>query len=386
MLFSLLLLLFMLAAGLATGISPTYPFQEIRQRQERLEYERGKLAYEKQDYRNQRKLRETRYKMAARQRELGKGLLDSGFYTDAEEAFAMALALDDTDWRAALGHFKARTLRLAANDEYDPAVIEQHLDMVLRNNPGDSHAHTMLGELLANVDSGAAEIHYRRAIAEEPKAAHARFGLSEILIGRGEYQAARTLLEEAVALVPQRPLYRTSLAYVLTRIEDFPTAVEHYRHALALDSEQILSYFELARALRMAREPEEAYAYHQMGVALLERKQVSDLPKNRSSWTFHVIPVNSVAGYSDATPYTVYLDRYEQKRVYGRLEMATSEFLLGQEEEALRQIKDLPDLPAQEWNEIEWLVAQELQALSKNQLYLAGTIESFLKILSDVAK
>ncbi|MBT8419580.1 MAG: tetratricopeptide repeat protein [Gammaproteobacteria bacterium] len=377
---SLLLLFFMVMAGLLTDISFSYPFEKIKQGQLQLEHERVRFDQETREYENAQNQRKIKHRMAARQRELGKALLDSGLYQDAEAAFQTALDLDDSDWRATLGHFKAQALRLAANNEHDPAVIDRRLRMMLKENPEDPHAHTMLGELLAEADPEAAEAHYRRALVAESRAAHARFGLAGMLAGRGDYEAARPLLEEAVLLVPQRPLYLTNLAHVLAKIGDFPTAVEHYRRALALDGERILGYFELAGALRMARKLEDAHANHRMGAALLARKQVADLPKNQTSWHFQVSPGHA-EDFDGMPSYTVYLDRHEQKRLYGYLALAASEFLLGREEEARRQMQDLPQLPVREHQEIEWLVSQELQALVKNQQYLAGTVEAFLKLL-----
>nr|VFJ49668.1 MAG: Tetratricopeptide repeat-containing protein [Candidatus Kentron sp. DK]VFJ68121.1 MAG: Tetratricopeptide repeat-containing protein [Candidatus Kentron sp. DK] len=382
LLFSLFLLFFVSVASLIADVSLVYPFREMAQGQLGLAHEREKFFHEQEEYRNKRRLLDTQRTMAAQQRELGNALLDSGLYADAEEAFATALSLDGTDRSAELGRGKAHILRLAASEDKNPAAIDHYLKTILRDNPGDYHAHAMLGELLAGLDPEAAEVHYRRAVAAGARAAHARFGLARMLTGRGEYQEARILLEEAVDLVPLRALYRTNLADVLARMGDFPAAVAHYRRAVSLNKKRILGHFKLAGGLRRVKELEEAQTHYRNGVALLERKRIAERPENRASWPFSVTPAHQGPGYPEPVAYTVYLDRREQKRVYGELELAAGEFLLGQEEEARRRLRELPRLPDREQAEIEWLVTGELQALVEDQQYLAGTVEAFLKTLN----
>nr|VFK58184.1 MAG: Tetratricopeptide repeat-containing protein [Candidatus Kentron sp. TUN] len=382
-LFSLFLLTSVVLIDVATELPFTYPFREIRQKQLHLEHERETLVHEKEDYGNQRKLHDLQAKMAEYHSESGETLLDNGFYTDAEEAFTKALTLDKTNLQAEIGRIKAGILKRAISGEYDLTVIYQRLGIVLTHDPEDSHAHTMLGDLLTTIDPKAAELHYRRALTSDHKAAHARSGLAGMLIGRGDYQEARTLLEGAIALTPFRSLYHKNLAYVLTRMEDFQEAVTHYRYALSLDGKRILSHFELANALRMVGELEEAYSHCQNGVTLLERKEIADLPKNRVDWYFPT-PYSRITYLTPPTmaESTVYLDRYDQKHVYGQLELAASELLLGWRKKASGRIRDLPNLPAEKRRAIEQLIARELQDVEKKQQHLVGNAKKFLNALN----
>nr|VFJ49035.1 MAG: Tetratricopeptide repeat-containing protein [Candidatus Kentron sp. FW] len=383
-LFSVFLLVSMALMDIVTDIPFTYLFKEIQQKQLHLEHEQETFAHGKDDYRNRRELHDLQIKMAEYQRKSGEMLLDNGFYTNAEETFTAALALDDTNLEAQIGRFKAETFKLAMSGKHDPVVIHQRVKAVLAYDPEDSHAHTILGNLLIPIDTKAAETHYRHALTTNPNAAYTRLGLAEILIRRKDYQQARTLLEEAVELVPLRVLYHNNLAYVLTRLEDFQGAATHYQRILSLDREHILSHFELANALRMAGDPRGAHTHHKSGIALLEHKEVANLPKNLASWYLpatysSVIPA---AGYTTMARYTVRLDRHDQKYVYGQLELAATELLLGQEKKARGRIRNLPTLPTKEQLAIQRLIVRELQDLEKKQKNLKGNTKKFLNALT----
>ena len=124
-------------------------------------------------------------------------------------------------WQPVIDHL-AHELRQLADPQPQPATPEESYGTGLR--------HYKAGNLAE------AERLLRRAIELGPARAEPHFVLAALMRKRGERDAARLHLEQAVAADPRHAGAHNNLANLLfTQYEEIDRALEHVRRALALD-------------------------------------------------------------------------------------------------------------------------------------------------------
>ena len=228
----------------------------------------------------------------------GMALLESGRYEGAVESFNQALAmLHDLRVEPAVHVLLGEALHKLGR----PDAAAAHLDRALALDPDnvwfllarvdlarerqraaglpvdgrDVSAVQAVGR--AGREAWAEEFQVRlaearerceAAIKQEPESAFARIALGEVLQRMGEYETAATVLEEALALTPSRPIardaYRT-LAEVFEKQGRFEAAARHWRSALDIHPLDATALERLADFhLRQARYEDALPLYHRL--------------------------------------------------------------------------------------------------------------------------
>ncbi len=146
---------------------------------------------------------------------LGTALFLSGDRDGARAAFEQAVAVSP---ELPKPHY---TLGLLAESESkDPEAIEQFTAAV-RHDPEYVEAHASLADALRrNGQTESSLPHYRKVLAVDPAASHARLGYGMGLVRLGRYREARAWFEQASGLHPEQPGFAHALARVLAAAPD----------------------------------------------------------------------------------------------------------------------------------------------------------------------
>lgn len=111
------------------------------------------------------------------------------------------------------------------------------LPVVYRANVGPEAAWVALGrQYLRLADISKAEICFRKALATGRRTPDALAGAGKLLAVRGRLDESRDLLAEALSLTPDHFETLVTLAGVTAEFQDYPKALEYYRHALKIRS------------------------------------------------------------------------------------------------------------------------------------------------------
>ncbi len=176
----------------------------------------------------------------------GMALLESGRHEAAVESFNQALAVvrdlirTEPHLHVLLGEAQQKLGRLdAAAAHLDRALaldpdniwfLLARVDLAIGNVPPTSRwteeFHVRLAEARERCEA---------AIEQEPESAFARVALGEVLQRMDKYETAATVLEEALALAPSRPVARDAhlaLGEVFEKQGRFEAAARHWRSAL----------------------------------------------------------------------------------------------------------------------------------------------------------
>jgi Flp pilus assembly protein TadD len=109
---------------------------------------------------------------------------------------------------------------------------------------------------------------YRKAIALDPKYAHAHENLGVALVNQGKVEEAVACYRKAIALDPQVAAYHHNLGVTLDGKGQVDEAIVCYRKAIALDPQHVLAHYNLGVALHGKGKLEEAVACYRKAVAL----------------------------------------------------------------------------------------------------------------------
>ncbi|MEM8934254.1 MAG: tetratricopeptide repeat protein, partial [Acidobacteriota bacterium] len=149
---------------------------------------------------------------------------------DASEAYLRALALDP-DLVVA-----RKPLGLALNHESRFAEGREHLERFLAEHPEDLDALAGLAEAEERLgEPEAAAARARKVLDVEPTHARANLVLGMVRSGRGEFEQARRILEQAVEVDPWLAKAHYQLSFACARVGDRDCARRHlqlYERAL----------------------------------------------------------------------------------------------------------------------------------------------------------
>lgn len=128
-----------------------------------------------------------------------------------------------------------------------------------RAAPGSARSHNALGLALRNARRTAeAEAEFRRALAIHPEYGSALVNLGNLLLERGEVEAARGRYEAALAHDPRYERARWNLAVALERLGDVEGAAVQYAAIAAADATHFDARLRIAEILEAAGRPAEA--------------------------------------------------------------------------------------------------------------------------------
>jgi tetratricopeptide (TPR) repeat protein len=166
---------------------------------------------------------------------LGDTLRSSGWFTDAALCYAQAERLAPAEFR--WPHLIGRSLRHS-----DPAAAADAFGRALVIDPAYVPALVLRGNCLARLDRpDEARAAFERAARIEASNAHARLGLGQLALARGDFESARTELQAALSIEPRMRRAHRSLAQVWLALGDEARAGEHARSAQRLTADRVLT-------------------------------------------------------------------------------------------------------------------------------------------------
>jgi tetratricopeptide (TPR) repeat protein/DNA-binding winged helix-turn-helix (wHTH) protein len=183
---------------------------------------------------------------------LGELYASTGRIAEAEQAFENALAINakDVQAMAGLAGIYRRTQRFAEAEELLKTAIDRQ--------PGNWRAVNSYGGFLFAMGRyyDAAE-QYRLVVSIDPDNATARSNLGAALTLAAEFEEARQVLEETLALQPIAQTW-SGLGVIYYYLGDFDKSVETLRQAVELTPSDALFWLNLADSLHFAGQPDEA--------------------------------------------------------------------------------------------------------------------------------
>jgi tetratricopeptide (TPR) repeat protein len=156
---------------------------------------------------------------------------------EARAAFEQAVKLDERYAPAHAGLAQALVLLADASAERPSAVLPkaiEHGDLAVELDPAGALGWQALAraEVLWTRDWSRAEMHFRRAMALDPKAEATAGQLAELLAALGRTTEAIEQSRAALALNPKSPFLLASSGIVLYCAGDYAAALERFREAL----------------------------------------------------------------------------------------------------------------------------------------------------------
>jgi len=240
---------------------------------------------------------------------LGMSYYGAGMYAKAVPELARALAADPTNAQL---HYVVAQSCLWSN-QYDRAL--QEFTWLLREQPGSGATHMLMGEALDGLgreDDAIAEL--QAATAASPPEPNAHFGLgylfwkerhydeaerefraeldkdatnapaaaylADVLIHRGDPQAAEPLFEQALRLNPKIRLARLDLGILYAERKENGRALRELREAVRLDPSRADAHYRLAHVYE---------GLGQQAAAKSELATVTQLHENRLEDMLHKV-------------------------------------------------------------------------------------------------
>ena len=245
---------------------------------------------------------------------LGELYASTGRIADAEQAFENALAINakDVQAMAGLAGIYRRTQRFAEAEELLTTAIDRQ--------PGNWRAVNSYGGFLFAMGRyhDAAE-QYRLVVSIDPDNVTARNNLGAALTLAAEFEEARTVLEETLALQPIAQTW-SLLGIIHYYLGDFDKSVDQHRRAAELASSDALVWLNLADALHFDGQPDEAReAYlkaRELGTRRLDVDASDGVALTILAWAEHMLGDSDAALESvdeslqidPGDPYTWYYD------------------------------------------------------------------------------
>ncbi len=176
---------------------------------------------------------------------LGRLLLENGYFPDAMDAIGKALELEPQSVELAL---LSGRVWIELGDFPEAAGWFQR---VLRLEPENADAHCQLAVIALEVgDPEKAEVLFRGLLAKHPEHIGGRHGLARALLEQGDAEGAVHEHRETIRLQPQSAALQASLGQTLSNSGNLDGAVECFRAALKLNPKFVPALGGLATTLR----------------------------------------------------------------------------------------------------------------------------------------
>jgi tetratricopeptide (TPR) repeat protein/DNA-binding winged helix-turn-helix (wHTH) protein len=245
---------------------------------------------------------------------LGELYANSGRIADAEQAFGKALEINakDVQAMAGLADIYRRTQRFSE--------AEQLLTTAIDAQPGNWRTINSYGRFLFTMGRYLDAVdQYRLVVSIDPDNVTARNNLGGALTLAGEFEEARQVLEDMLAVQPIAQTY-SSLGVIYYYLGDFEESVENLRRALELSPSDELYWLNLADSLHFAgRTDEAADAYQRARGLSAERLEIDSsdgVALTIQAWAEHMLGDSEAAlelvdeslRIDPGDPYTYYYD------------------------------------------------------------------------------
>jgi tetratricopeptide (TPR) repeat protein len=174
---------------------------------------------------------------------LGEAYTERGNEVEALAAYDRALGLEPENTAALRG---AAALYMRAKMT---AKAVAALDILTKQNPGDSELHSELGAAYfgtGNLD--AAETEFNQALKLAPKSSAALLGQANLLLRKGDEGRAIELLQRVIRVAPKAYEPRFVLGSAYNRLSRFAEAAAELEAAVKLGAVEPEVYYHLARA------------------------------------------------------------------------------------------------------------------------------------------
>lgn len=236
----------------------------------------------------------------------------------------------------------------------DPMMAGRVAQRVLASGEDSAQLRLQLAHAAkAQHESDKAIVHYTAALEKEPKNLRALIDLGELMLIKRRPAAARTYLEQAIALQPRGSHVRALLARACKDVRDYDAAAEQYLAILALEPDHTAYRRQAAGVLKMAGRSEEADRLLRHMMAERQQRLPSDLESGLAALWDDVDQVKLPAArldwawsLRDESRFTDRAD-WEKRAKWGyladRLLQDWLESSSGRAEEAMAQLADLDD-------------------------------------------
>jgi tetratricopeptide (TPR) repeat protein/predicted AlkP superfamily phosphohydrolase/phosphomutase len=121
-----------------------------------------------------------------------------------------------------------------------------HLEIATEINPASPEAWYLLGKTWQGMrDNDRAAEYYRRTIDRSPGFGPARISLSVLLVGKGQLEEAKHVLEGGLEHGHELHLIHTNLGIIEKQMGNLEAAEKHFKSALEIDEYYLAAYFDL---------------------------------------------------------------------------------------------------------------------------------------------
>jgi TolB-like protein/Flp pilus assembly protein TadD/class 3 adenylate cyclase len=196
--------------------------------------------------------------------------------TDLEKAidyFNQAIAKDAnyaaayaglSDCYAVLFFWMANPGPVTRADYLEKSKIAAERALQIDSTLGEAHASLARALFLAEFKLNDAKREFELALARNPNDASARFGFgSTVLPALGELDRAVAEIKRAVELDPFSPIINAGLGYLYMMARKYPEAIAQDRKTIELNPDYYLSHQNLAQALELSGQVDEAIAEYE---------------------------------------------------------------------------------------------------------------------------
>ncbi len=330
-------ILVMLAAWMFNDIYPLHMLKRIEAEQKAFDDTEQKRQFQQ--------------KVVENHLSLGYAFLDDRLYEEATQAFDKALAIDELNVDAQIGHFIVETAHRIIHD-FRPQAIEKQLHFLQQKQPDNPYVQVLYGDLAVQLDDPKkAKDHYHAAIRSDRRTASAYFGLGYLFETQQQLKEALSYYKKAVERSQWNQIYKNNLATVYRKLGHYDDAIEHYKNILTLDGDYLLAHLGIAQSYALSGKLIMAMRYQQQLVNLLDQPRITGQAKNVATWNFH----------------NVLFETLDEKRQYALYSLGLSLFLRGKEEDAQLYLQKAQQITTDISTKIKSVVAQDLKLLIEKQ-------------------